>query len=66
MSEDGGSTFAAWFALATEGFLLAIVAAFGLFGNGCSVVVFARQRIQRIFHRLLLMLAVFDGVRARL
>ena len=46
----------------TEGLFLFIVGAIGLVGNSCSVVTFARQRIQRVFHRLLLILATFDAV----
>ena len=54
-----------WFMWVTEGLLLLAVGGVGLAGNACSVVVFARQRIQRVFHHLLLMLAIFDGVRSR-
>ena len=46
----------------TEGILLLLLSAIGLFGNSCSVVTCARQRVQRIFHRLLLVLASFDTV----
>ena len=46
----------------TEGMLLMLISAIGLFGNSCSVVTCARQRVQRIFHRLLLVLATFDTV----
>ena len=33
-----------------------------LVGNTCSLVTCARQRIQRVFHRLLVALATFDSV----
>ena len=46
----------------TEGALLGAVGVVGLLGNCCSVLVFARQRIQRVFHHLLLALAIFDAV----
>ena len=46
----------------TEGLLLMLVSTIGLIGNSCSVVTCARQRVQRIFHRLLLVLATFDTV----
>ena len=46
----------------TEGILLLLISVIGLFGNSCSVVTCARQRVQRIFHRLLLVLASFDTV----
>lgn len=39
-----------------------IVGVIGLVGNSFSVLSFARQRIQRVFHRLLLALATFDSV----
>ena len=46
----------------TEGLLLFIISVIGLVGNSCSVVTCSRQRVQRIFHRLLLVLATFDTV----
>ena len=46
----------------TEGLLLLIVSSIGIVGNACSVVTCAKQRIQRVFHRLLLALATFDTV----
>ena len=46
----------------TEGLLLLLISSIGLIGNSCSVVTCARQRVQRIFHRLLLVLATFDTV----
>ena len=46
----------------TEGLLLMLISSIGLIGNSCSVVTCARQRVQRIFHRLLLVLATFDTV----
>ena len=48
-----------WF---TEGLLLMLVSCIGLIGNACWVVTCAKQRIQRVFHRLLLTLATFDSV----
>ena len=47
----------------TEGLLLTIISCIGLVGNSCSVVTCSRQRVQRVFHRLLLVLATFDTVR---
>ena len=55
-----------WFMWVTEGILILCVGCVGLAGNACSMVIFARQRIQRAFHHLLLMLAVFDAVRTGL
>ena len=46
----------------TEGLLLLIVSIIGIVGNACSVVTCTKQRIQRVFHRLLLALATFDTV----
>ena len=46
----------------TEGLLLLIVSTIGIVGNACSVVTCTKQRIQRVFHRLLLALATFDTV----
>ncbi len=34
----------------------------GLAGNGISIWTFSRQRVHRIFHNLLLVLAIFDIV----
>lgn len=51
-----------WFQWWTEGLLLAVVGLVGLVGNMFSMVIFARQRIQRVFHHLLLLLAIFDAV----
>jgi bacteriorhodopsin len=48
-----------WF---TEGLLLFIVSCIGLVGNSCAVATCSRQRVQRVFHRLLLVLATFDAV----
>ncbi len=51
-----------WFDWVTEGLLTLLVGLLGLVGNTCSVLIFARQRIQRVFHHLLLQLAIFDAV----
>jgi hypothetical protein len=55
-----------WFPWLTEGLLLLVVGLIGLVGNTCSIAIFARQRIQRVFHHLLLMLAAFDAVSSQL
>ena len=47
-----------------EGVLLLAVALVGLIGNFTSFVTISRQKIQRTFHNLLLLLTVFDMVRA--
>eukprot|EP00095_Tigriopus_kingsejongensis_P005175 maker-scaffold237_size242172-snap-gene-1.31 protein:Tk05175 transcript:maker-scaffold237_size242172-snap-gene-1.31-mRNA-1 annotation:"fmrfamide receptor" len=44
----------------TEGLLIFIVGIIGLVGNGISIWTFSRQRVHRIFHNLLLVLAIFD------
>lgn len=46
----------------TEGLLIFIIGIIGLVGNGISIWTFSRQRIHRIFHNLLLVLAIFDIV----
>ena len=46
-----------------EGVLLLAVALVGLIGNFTSFVTISRQKIQRTFHNLLLLLTVFDMVR---
>lgn len=58
------SSFEDDFAWVVEGLLLIIIGAFGLFGNGSAIIIFSRQRIQRVFHHLLLLLAIFDTVSA--
>jgi len=40
-----------------------IVGSLGLVGNSCSLFLFARQKVHRIFHNLLFLLAIFDLVR---
>ncbi len=47
----------------TEGVLVLVVGVAGVVGNGASVWTFSRQRVHRIFHNLLLVLAIFDIVR---
>ena len=51
------------FCYVTEGFLILIVGSIGLVGNVCSLFLFARQKVHRIFHNLLFLLAIFDLVR---
>ena len=43
-----------------------IVGIFGLVGNGLSMLIFYRQRVHKIFHNLLLTLAIFDTVCIRI
>ncbi len=50
------------FELVTEGILVLVVGIAGLAGNGISIWTFSRQRVHRIFHNLLLALALFDIV----
>jgi hypothetical protein len=52
-----------WFQWATEGVLILVVGILGLFGNIISIWTFSKQRVHRIFHNLLLVLAIFDIVR---
>ncbi len=40
--------------------LLSVVGVFGIVGNVAAVVLFSKQGIQLKFHRLMMMLAVFD------
>ena len=46
-----------------EGVCIMITGLIGLFGNSCSLVLFSRQKVHRIFHHLLLLLTCFDMVR---
>ena len=46
-----------------EGVCILIIGIIGLFGNSCSMVLFSRQKVHRIFHHLLLLLTCFDMVR---
>ena len=50
------------FAWVVEGVLILIAFLVGIFGNCFSVIVFSRQKVHRIFHHLLLLLALFDIV----
>ena len=50
------------FAWVVEGVLILAAFMVGLFGNGFSIVIFSRQKVHRIFHHLLLLLAIFDMV----
>ena len=43
-----------------EAVLLSGAGAFGLVGNVAAVALFSRQGIQLKFHRLMMMLAIFD------
>ena len=61
--EDPFSTEAAPlldFSFLLEGVMLFTVALFGLFGNGCAMLIFSRQRVQKNFHSLMVALAAFD------
>ena len=49
-----------------EGVLILIAFLVGLFGNSFSIVIFSRQKVHRIFHHLLLLLAIFDMVSYRI
>ena len=46
-----------------EGVCILIIGIIGLFANSCSMVLFSRQKVHRIFHHLLLLLTCFDMVR---
>ena len=50
------------FVWVVEGVLILIAFLVGMFGNSFSVIVYSRQKVHRIFHNLLLLLAVFDMV----
>ena len=50
------------FEWATEGLLISLIGLVGLLGNVISIWKFSRQKVHRIFHNLLLCLAVFDVV----
>ena len=50
------------FGFVTEGLLIFIIGLLGLVGNAISIWTFSRQRVHRIFHNLLLVLALFDIV----
>ena len=51
------------FCWAIEGVCILIIGLIGIFGNSCSMVLFSRQKVHRIFHHLLLLLTCFDMVR---
>ena len=59
MSEESPKITFQW---VTEGLLLFLISFIGLIGNFWLVVKSSRQRVQRVFHRLLLALATFDTV----
>ena len=50
------------FEFVTEGVLILVVGVVGLLGNLTSIYTFSRQKVHRIFHNLLLFLAIFDVV----
>ena len=50
------------FCWAIEGVCILIIGLIGIFGNSCSMVLFSRQKVHRIFHHLLLLLTCFDMV----
>ena len=45
-----------------EGVGILIIGLIGVFGNSCSMVLFSRQKVHRIFRHLLLLLSVFDAI----
>jgi len=51
-----------YFEWVTEGVLTFLVGLIGLVGNAMSIWTFSRRRVHRIFHNLLLVLAIFDLV----
>jgi len=59
MSEESSKITFQW---VTEGLLLFFISFIGLIGNFWLVVKSSRQRVQRVFHRLLLALATFDTI----
>ena len=48
-----------------EGVGILVIGLIGVFGNSCSMVLFSRQKVHRIFHHLLLLLSFFDLVSVR-
>ena len=50
------------FCWVVEGVLILIAFCVGMFGNSFSIIIFSRQKVHRIFHHLLLLLAIFDMV----
>ena len=54
------------FTWVVEGVLILVAFMIGLFGNSFSIVIFSRQKVHRIFHHLLLLLAIFDMVRYKI
>ena len=45
-----------------EGLFIFLAGGIGVLGNGISMWTFSRQKVHRIFHNLLLTLAIFDLV----
>lgn len=62
LSVDASGYEINWFEWATEGVLILIIGILGLLGNCISIWSFSRQKVHRIFHNLLLILAIFDIV----
>ena len=50
------------FSWMVEGVMILVAFVVGLFGNSFSIAIFSRQKVHRIFHHLLLLLAIFDMV----
>jgi hypothetical protein len=50
------------FAWLVEGVLILAAFLVGMVGNSFSIIIFSRQKVHRIFHHLLLLLAIFDMV----
>lgn len=59
---DVDSTEVELFCWLTEGLGTLVIGLIGVFGNTCSMVLFSKQKVHRIFHHLLLLLSVFDLV----
>ncbi len=51
-----------WVCWLVEGVFILVIGIVGLVSNGFSLVVYSRQNVHRIFHNLLLSLALFDMV----
>ena len=58
-SESETDDLFAWF---VEGVLILAAFLVGMVGNSFSIIIFSRQKVHRIFHHLLLLLAIFDMV----
>ena len=62
LAEEDDMFLVDWFEWLMEGVLIFVVGNIGLLGNGVSIWTFSKQRVHRIFHNLLLVLALFDMV----